>query len=452
MESVLNISAHKYGNYHKYYTFHPSLTRSEIFLKYSKNLFYILWKNQNYPKQFVILDIGCNEGNLSVEILNQARLQIPSYVTCILLGIDIDKNLINLANNKYCHHYYNHDNSQNNKEIDTISDVENDKSNNTFIYFHAIDFMNIQLTNEYFIQFFHMIHIRLNSGNNDTHIYKQQQQEQELCDSHQHLLNQHENSQCKHNDNSNNYNNNKFNIISLFSITMWIHLNHGDDGLIGCLTRSVSYLHTNGSLIIEPQLWKCYKNNNKRCRKLGIERTTLLPAAAAAVAIRPTLISTTNNIDNNNYNNSNNYFHVLKIRDDIDKHIIEILTNLSDNNNDDNNNVESLTSTPCIKHKSIESSIASTTVIDESSSVSAKTDIITVTTSTSSVSNSNNCSRKIIKSYWNLGKENWGRSILIFHKSTTPIITSTDDDDDDDNDHIESDVFIHKEYKRCKTE
>jgi len=451
MESVLNISAHKYGNYHKYYTFHPSLTRSEIFLKYSKNLFYILWKNQNCPEQFVILDIGCNEGNLSVEILNQARLQIPSYVSCILLGIDIDKNLIDLANNKYCYHYHhNHDNSQHNKEIDTISGDENNNNNNnnnTFIYFYALDFMNIQLTNEYFIQFFHMIHKRHNS-NDDTHTYQQQQQEQELCESHLYHLNQHENSQYTHNDNNNNNYYNKFNLISLFSITMWIHLNHGDDGLISCLNRSVSLLHTNGSLIIEPQLWKCYKNNNKRCRKLGIERTTPIITAST---------STINNINNNNINNnSTNYFHVLKIRDDIDKHIIEILTNLSDNNNNNNdyNNDESLTSTPCIKHPSIESSIASTTVIDESLSVTANTDITTTTTTTlttSSVSSSSNsCSRKIIKSYWNLGKENWGRSILIFHKSTTPIITSTDDDDGDNN-HVESDV-IYKDYKRCKTE
>ena len=40
-ESILDISAHKYGNYHKYYTFHPAENRMAIIEQYS--LFYTLW-------------------------------------------------------------------------------------------------------------------------------------------------------------------------------------------------------------------------------------------------------------------------------------------------------------------------------------------------------------------------------------------------------------------------
>lgn len=58
---------------------------------------------------------------------------------------------------------------------------------------------------------------------------------------------------------------NRFDIVFCFSITMWIHLNHGDDGLKRFL-KKVSDL--SNFLVIEPQPWKCYKTAVKRF-KLG---------------------------------------------------------------------------------------------------------------------------------------------------------------------------------------
>lgn len=60
----------------------------------------------------------------------------------------------------------------------------------------------------------------------------------------------------------------KFSATFCFSITMWIHLNHGDDGLNKFLKEvcSVSNL-----AIIEPQPWKCYKTAVKR---LGLSKET----------------------------------------------------------------------------------------------------------------------------------------------------------------------------------
>jgi hypothetical protein len=40
------------------------------------------------------------------------------------------------------------------------------------------------------------------------------------------------------------------------SVTMWIHLNHGDDGLSRFLEVVASYTHY---LLLEPQPWKCYQ-------------------------------------------------------------------------------------------------------------------------------------------------------------------------------------------------
>ena len=42
----------------------------------------------------------------------------------------------------------------------------------------------------------------------------------------------------------------KFSFTFLFSVTMWIHLNHGDNGLISLLKKMTDV--TNGSILIEP--------------------------------------------------------------------------------------------------------------------------------------------------------------------------------------------------------
>lgn len=49
-----------------------------------------------------------------------------------------------------------------------------------------------------------------------------------------------------------------------FSVTMWIHINHGDKGL----KQFLNYIsNLSEILVIEPQPWKCYKSAVKRLRK-----------------------------------------------------------------------------------------------------------------------------------------------------------------------------------------
>lgn len=59
-----------------------------------------------------------------------------------------------------------------------------------------------------------------------------------------------------------------FNMVFCFSITMWIHLNHGDDGLEHFL-QNIS--HLGNTIIIEPQCWESYKTAVKRLRQAGEE-------------------------------------------------------------------------------------------------------------------------------------------------------------------------------------
>ncbi|NWU93575.1 BN3D2 methyltransferase, partial [Upupa epops] len=57
-----------------------------------------------------------------------------------------------------------------------------------------------------------------------------------------------------------------FDIGFCMSVTMWIHLNHGDKGLVEFLTFLSSLCKY---LLVEPQPWKCYRAAARRLRKLG---------------------------------------------------------------------------------------------------------------------------------------------------------------------------------------
>ena len=60
----------------------------------------------------------------------------------------------------------------------------------------------------------------------------------------------------------------RFDLVFVFAVTSWIHLNHGDEGLREFL-RYVSSI-TN-CLIIECQRWKNYKTSARRIRRVGGE-------------------------------------------------------------------------------------------------------------------------------------------------------------------------------------
>lgn len=69
---------------------------------------------------------------------------------------------------------------------------------------------------------------------------------------------------------------------------MWIHINHGDEGLRRFLYRLrdlVSSKDHPGSVLVEPQQWKSYKNAMKRMKKLELEP----PAAWATLLMKETV-------------------------------------------------------------------------------------------------------------------------------------------------------------------
>jgi len=72
-----------------------------------------------------------------------------------------------------------------------------------------------------------------------------------------------------------NYNAEKFSIVFVSSVTMWIHLNTGDEGLRSflCYISSIAEY-----ILIEPQHWKCYRAAVRRMRKLGCESFEHFPS------------------------------------------------------------------------------------------------------------------------------------------------------------------------------
>ena len=60
----------------------------------------------------------------------------------------------------------------------------------------------------------------------------------------------------------------EFDVIFCFSISMWIHLNHGDEGLKIFLK---SVCTKSRIVVIEPQPWKCYKNALRRLKRAGAQ-------------------------------------------------------------------------------------------------------------------------------------------------------------------------------------
>lgn len=171
----------KHGNFINYYIFNSVQGRIDI-LDYKM-----------FPKPdtntIVVLDVGCNTGDLTTTLHNYLDKRFENC-TIEILAIDIDPNLIASA----CE-------------------------------FGIPDYIEYETAN-----------IMDDEGRSVIQKY----------------LEKHE-RQC-------------FDFTFCFSVTMWIHLNNGDEGLLDFL-KYIQSIST--SLIIEPQSWKCYKSAQKRLKRAG---------------------------------------------------------------------------------------------------------------------------------------------------------------------------------------
>ncbi|XP_050531217.1 7SK snRNA methylphosphate capping enzyme-like [Daktulosphaira vitifoliae] len=213
----------KYGNYNRYYGYRNTeegdnrlkVLASKLDLFYGKD----------------ILDIGCNIGHVTFSVARD-------FGAKSVVGMDIDRKLINIAR-KNVQHYISSTSSQSSLRL-------------TPNYEHTSHITNIQDRDVYnaMVQSFPislpMLYGPINlpgiftSGKfpfNVTFIQGNYVLESDVMLSME---------TCQ------------FDVILCLSITKWIHLNWGDDGLKRAFKRMFIQLKPGGTLVLEPQSWKSY--------------------------------------------------------------------------------------------------------------------------------------------------------------------------------------------------
>jgi SAM-dependent methyltransferase len=184
--------AAQFGNFHQYYEFNHENKRLDL-IPASLGADIL----RNFSSEFTFLDIGCNEGNLTLGLAQKLKAGFietlgldTTSVTAV--GVDIDGELIRRA---------------------VIKGQAREAAN-----LHS--------------KFFHMSVMDENSNRILSSLVPL----------------------------------GLYDLVCCFSVTMWIHLNHGDAGLFRFL--SIVCNLTN-NIIIEPQEWRSYTRCAKRWRRLG---------------------------------------------------------------------------------------------------------------------------------------------------------------------------------------
>lgn len=197
-----------YGNYNRYYGYRCVNKVEDVRLA-ALNLYEELFTGKH------ILDIGCNDGSLTIGIAKRFPINF-------IVGIDIDASLIAKA--------------RKNVEHETQAILNNNDKN--FIAQEKFP------TNIAFKQNNYVL-------NNDS------------------LLDLEEP---------------RYDTILCFSVTKWIHLNFGDDGLKRAFNRMYRQLNENGTLILEAQDWKSYKRRKNLTPKINAhyKRIQLFPKSFQA--------------------------------------------------------------------------------------------------------------------------------------------------------------------------
>ncbi|KAM4583444.1 pre-miRNA 5'-monophosphate methyltransferase [Fundulus diaphanus] len=186
---VTDPGAAPYGNFMNYYSFNPPENRLSLI---PATLLHDLGHRDGGEEPTLILDVGCNSGELSVAVYKHLVRQPeekPQRSTVHLLGFDLDEALIERA-----------------QRTNPL------RSN--------ISFIQLDITED--------------------------------AEQLQGYLRRHG---CSH-----------FHLCLCLAVTMWVHLNHGDSGLLQLLSRLAS---VSRHLLLEAQPWKCYRSAARRLRKLG---------------------------------------------------------------------------------------------------------------------------------------------------------------------------------------
>lgn len=248
----INHTANVYGNYHQYYTFHSVESRMNILKKKLEvnskideqisNSFFDsfsplqYWKSIGSPPIISLLDLGCNEGTLSLSLRDFFVASLPSDVKVILVGLDIDPHLINLAKETV--------KTRSEKRIS-----EGKEGEESYIFFDCVNIME----NDQLILFLDKLKLKFSQFLPSSF----STEETSKVDDCPRSILQKKLLELKI----------FFHFISVFSTTMWLHINYGQVKLLNFLKiLSVYFLNESGVLLLEPQPKKCYKTAIKRLK------------------------------------------------------------------------------------------------------------------------------------------------------------------------------------------
>lgn len=181
---------HRYGNFKHYYEYHTA--SRDRFKGVTPGSFLRLWKELRQPDTFSILDIGCNEGDLTAELLAMVEAELPSSVHCVAYGLDFDSVLISVACERHAH-------------------LHN-------LHFFTVDVM---------------------AGDSLEQFLAEQELE-----------------------------NTSVSLVVCLRVSMWVHLNMGDDGLVRLLLL-LGHAASHSALLLDPQKYSYYKKACSRNAKLG---------------------------------------------------------------------------------------------------------------------------------------------------------------------------------------
>lgn len=226
---------HRVGNFHEYYKFNPPMNRLDVLqkcgiLEYIKTTVIKhdtitqiarerdskrikLDINEQHVKldhTLAYCDLGCNEGDLSLALSKEMAEGLQTACSLHCLGLDIDKELIDRARSKK------------NCQQDTGDESNHPDKISSDVRVEA-EFQVCNLNDE------------------ADHLTK--------CREYLDLAGKE-----------------RFDLTSVFSTTMWIHIHSGDEGLVAFLKRVTSLTN---HLLIEPQPSKCYGKVNVRLRKMN---------------------------------------------------------------------------------------------------------------------------------------------------------------------------------------
>ncbi|KAL3268384.1 hypothetical protein HHI36_007500 [Cryptolaemus montrouzieri] len=212
----------QYGNYNRYYGYRNPNNEIDHRLKVFSHHMY-LFEGKD------ILDIGCNIGHVTLSVARD-------FDAKTVLGIDIDDKLISIAR-KNIKHYVKSVNSPRSDEMRSQGPLGNEKCSSEFfpislpIIHGPIDVPGFEDCSRSKGFPKNVTFKRCNYILEDDSLLALEQPQ--------------------------------FDTILCLSVTKWIHLNWGDNGLKQAFRRMYAQLRPGGRLVLEPQNWASYKGKKK---------------------------------------------------------------------------------------------------------------------------------------------------------------------------------------------